>query len=72
MNHLVIRNGKVENIVVIDPTSNWEPPKGTTLVPFAGRAWIGAVWNGSEVINPDPSADEPHPDVLANPPSGGN
>lgn len=54
MNHLVIRNGVIENIIVLDPESNWQAPEGTLVVPFGGVASIGWAWDGSNAIDPNP------------------
>lgn len=53
-NYLVIKNNKVENIIVLEDNSNWTPPAGTTLVKFAGAAGIGWVWDGTSCTDPNP------------------
>ena len=58
MNYLVISNGKVENIVVIENNSTWEPPSGTTLIKYDGAAGVGWNWTGTECVDPNPPAPD--------------
>ena len=59
----IIRNGVVENVVLLAEGSDWTPPDGTTLGPAGGE--IGWTWNGSTYTNPNPPTD---PEIPPPPP----
>ncbi|MFN8926287.1 MAG: hypothetical protein ACK5WM_12110 [Rhodospirillales bacterium] len=52
MRHAVVREGQIENIIVIAEPGGWTPPDGTTAHPLADdvRCDIGWAWDGGPVI----------------------
>lgn len=61
MRHALIRDGRVENIIVLDPESGWTPPEGTSVAPIDGASvTFGYLYDG-ETFSPPPEPEPPAP-----------
>lgn len=54
-NYAVIRDGVVENIVVLDDVNAWTPPQGTmiVLVPEGVFVDLGFTYDGQNFVPPE-------------------
>lgn len=60
---LVIKNGRVENIVIVDPNDIPKHLESVVIIPPDMRASVGWTWDGTKAIEPaakpvDPSSIE--------------
>jgi hypothetical protein len=66
---LVTDDGIVENVVIVDPEAEWEPPEGLELVELPDDSPVGPGWtgDGKEWIEPkgEEEDDREVPDPLA-------
>lgn len=51
------RSKIVENTIMYDPNSNWQPSNNHTLVPAENNGGVGDIWNGTNFIKPAPSLE---------------
>lgn len=56
--YAVVRDGVVENVVVWDGESDWQPPEGTTLV-LSDEAGPGDTHDGKTFTPPEPPTPDP-------------
>jgi hypothetical protein len=61
LNFAVIKDGKVDNIIVADSAEIAEQVTGYTCVPDDGTAQIGFTWDGSIFEEPTPVVAEETP-----------
>lgn len=57
MEHAIIRNGIVENVILWDGEANWSPPPGSVAVQCPAHVGIGWTYDGSEFAPPAPDAE---------------
>ena len=62
MRHAIIRNGVVENVIELEPSSKWTPPEGHSVVQDdecqIGDTHDGVTFTRINMI-PEPIVDEP-------------
>jgi len=61
MRHALVRDGMVENFIVLDPESDWTPPDGSTAIPVGEESVsFGYLYDG-ETFSPPPEPETPAP-----------
>lgn len=61
MRHALVSNGIVENIIVLDPESDWTPPDGSTAVPVGEQSVLAGYLYDGETFSPPPVPEPPAP-----------
>ena len=62
-NYAVVRDGIIENIVVLDDPNVWAPPEGASAYPLdeGERVDIGWAWVDGAPVDPNPPPPDPTP-----------
>ena len=59
MRYALINDGTVENVILWDGSTDYEPPAGTTLVEIGSNiVHIGYLYDGTTFTNPNPPTPE--------------
>ena len=64
MRHAIVRNGIVEQIILLKPESKWKSPEGCECIPCADALHLGATWDGQEFTQPAPKESQPVVDKV--------
>ncbi len=61
MRHAIVRNGRIENLIELEPDSGWPAPEGTRVHPLSDEVFANPGWllNDGKPEDPNPPAEPP-------------